>query len=65
MSFDVAGDAYDRFMGRYSGPLASVFVDSASPEAVGGVLDDRTTDALRDECLRRVGEGPFTVDARV
>lgn len=27
MSFEVAGDAYDRFMGRYSRPLASAFAD--------------------------------------
>src|SRR5512133_2084222 len=29
MSFAVSGDAYDRFMGRYSGPLAPVFADFA------------------------------------
>lgn len=27
MTFDVAGDAYDRFMGRYSKPLAADFAD--------------------------------------
>ncbi|NDK90267.1 methyltransferase domain-containing protein [Gordonia desulfuricans] len=27
MSFDVAGDAYDNFMGRYSQPLAQTFTD--------------------------------------
>lgn len=33
MSFDVAGEAYDRFMGRYSRPLAGAFADwlGASP----------------------------------
>ncbi|MDQ1603047.1 MAG: hypothetical protein QOE01_892 [Actinomycetota bacterium] len=29
MSFDVAATAYDRFMGRFSGPLAGVFADAA------------------------------------
>ena len=29
MTFEVAADAYDRFMGRYSGPLASRFADWA------------------------------------
>ena len=29
MSFAVAGEAYDRFMGRYSSPLAPVFADFA------------------------------------
>ncbi|MEO7070519.1 MAG: methyltransferase domain-containing protein [Nostocoides sp.] len=29
MSFSVAGDAYGRFMGRFSEPLAQIFVDAA------------------------------------
>jgi SAM-dependent methyltransferase len=29
VSFDVAATAYDRFMGRFSGPLAGVFADAA------------------------------------
>ena len=33
MSFDVSGDAYDRFMGRYSRELAPVFADFAGVEA--------------------------------
>ena len=32
MSFAVAPDAYDRFMGRYSGPLAPEFADFAGVE---------------------------------
>ena len=32
MSFDVSGDAYDRFMGRYSQELAPVFADFAGVE---------------------------------
>src|SRR5688500_6280552 len=39
MSFDVAAEAYDRFMGRYSRPLAAVFADSARLPASGRVLD--------------------------
>ncbi|WP_127473042.1 class I SAM-dependent methyltransferase [Microbacterium sulfonylureivorans] len=39
MSFDVAAEAYDRFMGRYSAPLAAVFVHSARLPAAGRVLD--------------------------
>jgi ubiquinone/menaquinone biosynthesis C-methylase UbiE len=38
MSFDVAAEAYDRFMGRYSAPLARVFADWAGIEA-GTALD--------------------------
>lgn len=39
MSFDVAAEAYDRFMGRYSRPLAAVFADSARLPPVGRALD--------------------------
>jgi SAM-dependent methyltransferase len=39
MSFDVAAEAYDRFMGRYSAPLASVFADFAGVPAPGRALD--------------------------
>ncbi|HJR96037.1 MAG TPA: class I SAM-dependent methyltransferase [Gaiellaceae bacterium] len=38
MSFAVAAGAYDRFMGRYSGPLAPRFLDFARVES-GPVLD--------------------------
>ncbi|RYB91149.1 SAM-dependent methyltransferase [Nocardioides oleivorans] len=54
MTFEVAGDAYDRFMGRYSQPLAATFVDwlgvdpgtravdvGCGPGALTGVLVDR------------------------
>jgi ubiquinone/menaquinone biosynthesis C-methylase UbiE len=54
MSFDVAGEAYDRFMGRYSRPLAGVFADwlgvspgqravdvGCGPGALTAVLADR------------------------
>ena len=54
MSFEVAGDAYDRFMGRYSQPLAARFADwleiaagqravdvGSGPGALTGHLVDR------------------------
>ncbi len=39
MSFDVSGDAYDRFMGRYSRELAPVFADFAGVNSGLSVLD--------------------------
>jgi SAM-dependent methyltransferase len=39
MSFDVQASAYDRFMGRYSEPLAGVFMAFAGPEDGMRVLD--------------------------
>lgn len=39
MGFDVAGEAYDRFMGRYSRPLALRFVDFLEVEAGQHALD--------------------------
>lgn len=51
MSFDVAADAYDRFMGRFSRPLAVEFLAWAAPEAGGRVLD--------------VGCGPGALTARL
>ena len=39
VSFDVAADAYDRFMGRYSGPLSSDFADWAGVRAAERALD--------------------------
>lgn len=55
-TFRVAGSAYDRFMGRYSRPLAATFAD-----AVGLAADDRVLDigcgpgALAEELVKRVG----------
>ena len=40
MTFDVAAQAYGRFMGRYSGPLAALFADAAGvgpPNGTSGV----------------------------
>ncbi|MGA8255212.1 MAG: class I SAM-dependent methyltransferase [Nocardioides sp.] len=57
MSFEVAPEAYDRFMGRYADPLAVVFADSAGIEAGAKVLDVGCgPGALTAELARRVGE---------
>jgi SAM-dependent methyltransferase len=56
MSFAVGAEQYDRFMGRYSGPLAPVFADFA-----GVVAGERVVDvgcgpgALTLELVRRLG----------
>ena len=39
MTFEVAADAYDRFMGRYSRPLATRFADWAGVRPGGRALD--------------------------
>ena len=56
MSFDVSGDAYDRFMGRYSRELAPAFADFAGVEAGQRVLDVGCgSGVLTEELARRVG----------
>ena len=56
MSFDVSGDAYDRFMGRYSIPLAPVFADFAHVDGGQRVLDVGCgSGVLTEELARRVG----------
>lgn len=64
MSFSVGADAYDRFMGRYSVPLASRFADLAAVARGQRVLDVGCgPGALTGELLARVGPGAvFAVD---
>jgi SAM-dependent methyltransferase len=74
MSFAVAPDAYDRFMGRYSVPLAPQLADFASIGAGQRVLDVGCgPGALTAELVRRLGPGavaavdpsePFAAAAR-
>ena len=67
MSFSVAADAYDRFMGRYSAPLAAPLADLADlagPDRPRRVLDVGCgPGALLGELVRRVGvDGVAGVD---
>lgn len=74
MSFTVAAEAYDRFMGRYSVPLAELFADFAGIAAGQRVLDVGCgPGALTAELVGRLGAGavcavdpsePFVVAAQ-
>jgi len=74
VSFAVGADLYDRFMGRYSVPLAPRFADLASVDAGQRVLDVGCgPGALTAELVRRLGAGavsavdpsePFVAAAR-
>jgi SAM-dependent methyltransferase len=56
MTFSVDADAYDRFMGRYSGRLAPLFVEFARVEAGQRVIDVGCgPGALTVELVRRLG----------
>ena len=56
MTFAVAADAYDRFMGRYSAPLAPAFADFAGVEPGQRVADVGCgPGALIAELVRRLG----------
>jgi SAM-dependent methyltransferase len=56
VSFAVAADAYDRFMGRYSVPLAPLFADFAGVESAGRVIDVGCgPGALAAELVERLG----------
>ena len=62
MSFTVGADAYDRFMGRYSVPLAPQLADFAAAAAGQRVLDVGCgPGALTAELVRRLG--PAAVSA--
>src|SRR6187431_855961 len=57
MSFDVAAEAYDSFMGRYSVPLAALFVESARLPHGGRALDVGCgPGALTERLAARYGE---------
>jgi SAM-dependent methyltransferase len=61
VSFDVAADAYDRFMGRYSTQLAPTFGDFADVRAGQQALDVGCgPGALTTELVRRLGPGSVT-----
>lgn len=56
MSFSVAPEAYDRFMGRYSRPLAPQLASFAAIESAQRVLDVGSgPGALTEELVRRCG----------
>jgi SAM-dependent methyltransferase len=58
VSFDVEADAYDRFMGRYSRPLAPQLADLARVRAGQRALDVGCgPGALTSELVRRLGAG--------
>lgn len=57
MSFEVAVDAYDRFMGRWSRPLAAEFVELADPRPGERALDVGCgPGALTAELVTRLGQ---------
>jgi SAM-dependent methyltransferase len=73
-TFQVSGEAYDRFVGRYSTPLAVAFTDIAAVQAGTRALDIGCgPGALTAELVRRAGAGavaaidpsePFVAECR-
>jgi trans-aconitate methyltransferase len=56
MTFNVAADAYDRFMGQYSSQLSAQLADLAGIEAAQRVIDVGCgPGALTAELVRRLG----------
>jgi SAM-dependent methyltransferase len=61
MSFDVAAESYDRFMGRFSRPLAVLMADVADVRAGQRALDVGCgPGALSEELVARLGAGAVT-----
>src|SRR5262245_8036053 len=61
MSFAVAADKYDRFMGRYSSPLAPLFADFANVSGVQSIVDVGCgPGALTAELVARLGAPAVT-----
>lgn len=61
MSFNVSAEAYGRFMGRYSEPLAGTFADFADVHAGQRALDVGSgPGALTAELVRRLGASAVT-----
>jgi SAM-dependent methyltransferase len=61
VTFNVAAEKYDRFMGRYSTPLATLFAEFAGVEAGQRVVDVGSgPGALTTELVRLAGTGAVT-----
>ncbi len=72
MGFDVPADAYGKFMGRFSEPLADAFIDLVDPSEgmraldVGcgpGALTGRLAERLGPESVAAIDPSPSFVDA--